>query len=95
MPELHIGEDVYGLTDESLAELTVRVREAEPGDHDSSEAAQSLETKLDAAARGDSPRLDLAELAVLGVVIESWAVELGTNAPDVESLRDAIADAIG
>jgi hypothetical protein len=95
MPEVRIGPDVYGLTEESLAELTARVREAEPPDHDRGEAAQTLEEKLQAAATGASPELDPGELAVLGVVIESWAVELGTNAPDVESLRDAIADAIG
>jgi hypothetical protein len=94
--EVRIGSDVYGLTDSSLDELTRRVRDAEPPDHDESEAAQSLERKLVAAAETGAPvEPDPAELALLGVVIEAWAVELGTDAADVESLREAIADALG
>ena len=91
-----MGGESVDLEDDSVDELLGRVAEVEPADHDHREAAQSLDAKLRAAiAAGESATLDRGELAVLGVVIEAWAIELGTDAPDVEALRDAIANELG
>ena len=93
MLRVAVGDESHDLDDESADELLRRVAAVEPDDHDHGEAAQSLDEKLRAArAAGEPARLDKAELAVLGVVIEAWALEVGTDARDVEALRDAIGD---
>ena len=95
MIAIRVGDGVYALDDESATEVLRRVRAAEPADHDDTEAAESLDRKLRAAADADEPaEPDGAELAVLGIVIEAWATEVGTDAADVEALRGAIADAL-
>jgi hypothetical protein len=89
---VRVGDDVYELDDQSTDELLRRIRETEPPDHADSEAAESLDHKLAAAAAAEEPAApDLAELALLGIVIEAWAMEVGTDAADVEDLREAIA----
>jgi hypothetical protein len=88
-----VGDASYELEDDSVEEILSRVAAVEPADHDNTEAAQSLDEKLRASLNADEPAvLDQGELAVLGVVIEAWAVEVGTDAPDVEALRQAISD---
>jgi hypothetical protein len=89
---IRVGDDVYELDDESADELLRRIRVTEPPDHADTEASESLDHKLAAAAAAGEPAApDLAELALLGIVIEAWAMEVGTDAADVEDLREAIA----
>lgn len=89
---IRVGDDVYEIDDKSADELLRRIRATEPPDHVDTEASESLDHKLAAAAAGGEPAApDLAELALLGIVIEAWAMEVGTDAADVEDLREAIA----
>ena len=93
MLEIRLGDGVYTLDEQSSQELLRRLPapplEGEP-------ATDSLEDKLRAALDSDEPAdLDDGELAILGVVIEAWATEVGVDAADVQELRDAIADELG
>jgi hypothetical protein len=90
---IRVGDEVFELEDDHAEELLRRVRDTELPDVES-EVAESLDRKL--AAAGDEPAApDAGELALLGIVIEAWATELGTDAADVERLRDAIAEELG
>jgi hypothetical protein len=91
MLAIRVGDGVYTLDEESSQELFRRLTSAplEGG----GPAGGSLEDNLRAALGGREPvELDRGELAVLGVVIEAWATEMGVDAADVQELRDAIAD---
>ncbi len=93
---IRVGDEVYELDDESADELLRRIRATEPPDHAETEASESLDQKLAAAAAGGEPATpDLAELALLGIVIEAWAMEVGIDAADVEDLREAISRELG
>jgi hypothetical protein len=89
MLTVRIDEDLYGLDDASASELIRRLEqaslEAEPG---------STLDKLQETVNSEEPAdLDDADLALLGVVVEAWAVEVGGDLPgDVSELRYAISD---
>lgn len=96
MLEIRVDDDVYGLDDETAAELIRRLTAATPTDDDES-AAETVVDSLEAAI--DSPEpvdVDDPGLAVIGVVLEAWAVETdGDVPPDVQELRYAIAARLG
>lgn len=91
MLSLRVDDDVYGLDDSSSAELLRRLEDASPpveGEVDTT--LEKLRSTLDSeeAAAG----LDDGDLALIGVVIEAWAVEVDGDVPaDVEELRFAIS----
>jgi hypothetical protein len=93
MLEISVGGDVYGLDDETAAELLRRVdlataplvgREPEPG---------TTLYKLQAADEAQaSPELDDGDLALVGVVLEAWFQETDGDVPaDAHELQLAIA----
>jgi hypothetical protein len=86
MLKIRVGDRVFELDPESAEGLIRHLERAEP-------ATEELEAKLRAALEtGDPATLDQGELAILGIVIESWATEMGVDAGDVQDLREAIAD---
>ena len=91
MLAIRLGDESYDLEDRSAAELRQRLAAEDDG-----EVGRDLLRKLDeAAGRNEPASLDPGELALLGVVIETWATEVGVDARDVEELREAIADELG
>ena len=78
MLSIRVGGDVYGLDDESAAELVARVSQIDPVLRD---------------AAGDVAAPDPGQLAEIGTVLEAWALETDGDLPgDLEELRLAIAD---
>jgi hypothetical protein len=89
MLAIRVADRVYELEQSSSEGLIRHLEGAEP-------ATDELEAKLRVALdRREPATLDPGELAILGVVIESWATEMGVDAADVQDLRDAIADELG
>jgi hypothetical protein len=88
---IRVGDEVYGLSESSAAELVRRIpRDVIEGGEP---PEGSLHAKLRDAMHSDKPaELDRRELAILGTVIEAWATEIGVDAPDVQSLREAISN---
>jgi hypothetical protein len=77
MLSIRVGTEVYGLGDESAAELVRRVSEVDPA---------VLQDERDVVP-------DPGQLAEIGTVIEAWALETDGDLPgDIEELRLAIAD---
>lgn len=89
MHAVQVGDRAYALEPESAGELLARLRAAEP---DGASPAADVERKLRASTATEPARLEGAELAVLGAVIEGWATEVAVDADDVQTLRGAIAD---
>ena len=92
MLSIRVGGETIELEDESADELRSRLAAEDDGP-----LGTELLAKLDqAAASGEPATLDPGELALLGVVIETWAAsEVAVDAADVEELREAIRDEIG
>ena len=92
MLSIRVGGETIELEDESADELRSRLAAEDDGP-----LGTELLAKLDqAAASGEAATLDPGELALLGVVIETWAAsEVAVDAADVEELREAIRDEIG
>lgn len=94
MLPIRVGDQVYVLSKDSAAELVRRI--PRPPAEGGEPAEGTLHAKLRDALEGGKPaELDRGELAVLGIVIEAWATELGVDAADVQELRDAIANELG
>ena len=90
MLAIRVGDGVYELSEGSAGELVRRL----PGEplEGGEPTTGSLRYKLRDAIQSREPAdLDHGELAILGVVIEEWANELGVDAADVQTLREAIA----
>ena len=83
MLSIRVGSDVYGLGDESAAELVDRVSGIDPVLREADDA-------------GGVATPDPGQLAEIGTVLEAWALEADGDLPgDLEELRLAIADEIG
>ena len=94
MLSIRVDDDVYVLDDSSSSALLRRLEDASPSPE--GEIDTTLE-KLRAALDSDEPaQLDDGDLALIGVVLEAWAVEEDGDLPgDAEELRYAIADRLG
>ena len=91
MLPIRVGDQVYVLSQDSAGNLVRRI--PRPPLEGGEPAESSLHAKLrDAFHSGEPAELDRGELAVLGIVIEAWATELGVDAADVQELRDAIGN---
>ena len=91
---IRVGDDVYGLDDSSSSELLRRLEDASPPPE--GEIDTTLEKLGDAGDSEAGAQLDDGDLALIGVVLEAWAVEVeGDLAPDLEELRYAIAGRLG
>ena len=89
MLAIRVADRVFTLDADEADGLIRHLERAEP-------ATAELEAKLRAALESGEPAsLDPGELAILGVVIESWAMEFGVDADHVQDLREAIADELG
>jgi hypothetical protein len=90
MLSIRVDDDDYGLGDSSSSELVRRLENASPPPE--GEIDTTLE-KLRAALDSEkAAQLDDGDLALIGVVLEAWAVEEDGDLPgDVEELRYAIA----
>jgi hypothetical protein len=87
---IRVGDDEYGLDDPAAAELIERLEPTDPDDP----GARSTYDKLSEAMDADGAlQLDDADLALIGVVLEAWALEVEGDLPgDVLELRYAISD---
>lgn len=91
-----MDDDVYGLDDSSSSELLRRLEDASPVEEGQHEPLTTLEKLRDAVDSEEAAQLDDGDLALIGVVLEAWAVEVdGDLAGDVEELRYAIAARLG
>ena len=89
MLAIRVGDRVFELDPDEADGLVRHLERAEP-------ATEELEAKLRAALQAGEPvSPDPGELAILGIVIESWAMEFGVDADHVQDLREAIADELG
>ena len=96
MLSIRVDDDVYGLDDSSSSELLRRLEGASPAEDGQHEPETTLEKLRNALDSEEAARLDDGDLALIGVVVEAWAVEVdGDLAGDVEELRYAIADRLG
>jgi hypothetical protein len=94
MLSISVEDDVYGLGDSSSSELLRRLEEASPPPE--GEIDTTLEKLRAALDSEQAARLDDGDLALIGVVLEAWAVEEDGDLPgDVEELRYAIAARLG
>jgi hypothetical protein len=96
MLSIRMDDDVYGLDDLSSSELLRRLEDASPVEEGQHEPLTTLEKLRDAVDSEEAAQLDDGDLALIGVVLEAWAVEVdGDLAGDVEELRYAIAARLG
>jgi hypothetical protein len=97
MLSIRVDDDVYGLDDSSSAELVRRLEDASlPLEAGEAEPGSTLDKLRDALDSEQPAELDDGDLALVGVVVEAWAVEVdGDVAGDVEELRYAIAARLG
>jgi hypothetical protein len=96
MLSIRMDDDVYGLDDSSSSELLRRLEDASPVEEGQHEPLTTLEKLRDAVDSEEAAQLDDGDLALIGVVLEAWAVEVdGDLAGDVEELRYAIAARLG
>jgi hypothetical protein len=92
MLSIRVDNDVYGLDDASSAELVRRLEDASPLEAGEPEPGSTLDKLRDALDSEQPAELNDSDLALVGVVVEAWAVEAdGDLAGDVEELRYAIA----
>jgi hypothetical protein len=92
MLSIRVGDDLYGLDDSSSAELLRRLEPTRP--YEGGEpVAGSVYDKLRFAGDSQEPAdLDNTDLALVGIVLEAWAVEVDGDLPaDVLELRYAIS----
>jgi hypothetical protein len=96
MLSIRVDDDVYGLDDSSSSELLRRLEGASPVEEGRHEPLTTLEKLRDAVDSDVAAQLDDGDLALIGIVLEAWAVEVdGDLAGDVEELRYAIAGRLG
>jgi hypothetical protein len=97
MLSIRVGEDVYGLDDSGSAELIRRLELASPAPPPGGAEPGSTLEKLQEAAESEEPaQLDDGDLALIGVVLEAWMLEVDGDLPaDVLELRYAISDRFG
>lgn len=91
---IRVGEDVYELSELSSEELARRLEPASPPLQEGGEPSPgSIQDKLRDAVHSQEPaELDDGQLALIGVVVEAWALEVDGDLPaDVQDLRHAIA----
>ena len=95
MLSIRVDEDVYGLDDSSSGELLRRLEDATPLE-EGVERGTTLD-RLRGSLDSDGPAdLDDGDLALIGVVVEAWAVQVEGDLPaDVEELRYAISARLG
>jgi hypothetical protein len=93
MLSIRVDEDVYGLDDSSSAEVIRRLEAATPAPPGGEPEPGSTLAKLRDAVHSQEPApLDDGDLALIGVVLEAWAVEVDGDLPaDVLELRYAIS----
>ena len=93
MLAIRVGDDVYELSAESSAELARRLEPTSPPLERGEPAPGSIQDKLRDAVHSRQPaELDEGHLALVGVVLEAWAVEVDGDLPaDVHDLRHGIA----
>ena len=93
---IRVGDDVYELSEPSSAELARRLVPASPPLQAGGEPSPgSIQDRLRDAAR-EPAELDDGQLALIGVVVEAWALEVDGDLPaDVQELRHAIAAHVG
>jgi hypothetical protein len=94
MLSIRVGDDVYGLDDSGSAELIRRLEVATPASPAGGLEPGSTLDKLREAAESEEPaQVDDGDLALIGVVLEAWMVEVDGDLPaDVLELRYAISD---
>jgi hypothetical protein len=96
MLSIRVNDDVYGLDDSSSSELLRRLEGASPIEEGQHEPHTTLEKLRDAVDSEQAAQLDDGDLALIGVVLEAWAVEVDGDLPgDGEELRYAIAARLG
>jgi len=98
MFSIRVGDDAYQLSEASSEELARRLEPASPPVQEGGEPSPgSIQDKLrDAVHSRDPAELDEGQLALIGVVIEAWALEVDGDLPvDVQDLRRAIAAEVG
>jgi len=90
---IRVGDELYELTAASAAELARRLEPTSPPLERGEPAHGSIQDKLrDAIHSRQAAELDEGHLALVGVVLEAWAVEVDGDLPaDVQDLRHAIA----
>jgi hypothetical protein len=93
MLSIRVGDDVYGLDDAGSADLVRRLELASPGlPGGEPEPGTTLDKLRDAVHSQEPADLDDTDLALVGVVLEAWAVEVDGDLPsDVLELRYAIS----
>ena len=92
MLEIRVGDDTYGLADETAARLVRRVELATPQVGGEPDPGTTLDKLRDAHHGHARAELDDGDLALLGVVLEAWFQETSGELPgDAEELRLAIA----
>lgn len=95
---IRVSDDVYDLSEASSEELARRLEPASPPLQEGGEPSPgSIQDKLRDAVRSQEPaELDDGQLALIGVVVEAWALEVDGDLPaDVQNLRHAIAAHVG
>ena len=91
---IRVEDNVYGLDDSSSSELIRRLEDASPPPEGPIDT--TLEKLRDAVDSQAAAQLDDGDLALIGVVLEAWAVDVDGDLPgDAEELRYAIADRLG
>lgn len=93
MLAIRVGDEVYELSAASAAELARRLEPTSPPLERGEPARGSIQDKLRDAIHSRQPaELDDGHLALVGVVLEAWAVEVDGDLPaDVQDLRHGIA----
>jgi hypothetical protein len=93
MLAIRVGDDVYELSAASFDELARRLEPTSAPLERGEPAADSIQDKLRDAIHSRQPaELHEGHLALVGVVLEAWAVEGDADLPaDVQDLRHAIA----
>jgi hypothetical protein len=93
MLSVRVDDDVYGLDDASSDELIRRLELASPEDAGEADPGSTLDKLRDAIDSEEPAELDDADLALLGVVLEAWMLEVDGDLPaDASELRYAISD---
>lgn len=95
---IRVSDDVYELSEANSEELARRLEPASPPLQEGGEPSPgSIQDKFRDAVHSQEPaELDDGQLALIGVVVEAWALEVDGDLPaDVQDLRHAIAAHVG
>lgn len=89
---IRVGDGVYELGEASSAELLQRLEPTAPLEGGEPAPGSVHEKLRDPGHSRAAADLDDADLALIGVVLEAWTVEVDGDIPaDVRELRSAIA----